>query len=190
MVVPDGIGITLLMRIKHGRKMERITGSNLFELCLDLADIQALRVALIGSAESTLEKLYNLIKNKWPNVVIKYLSPQMNFEKSPTTNESIVEDIRKFRPDILMAALGCPRQEKWIYSNKNLIGAKINIGVGGVFDLFSGTKKRAPEFIQKLGLEWMWRLMHEPKRLSRRYLLHDLPFFIKTFVRVLLKLET
>ncbi|MCL5030827.1 MAG: WecB/TagA/CpsF family glycosyltransferase [Bacteroidetes bacterium] len=190
LVVPDGVGITLLIRWKYKRKIERITGSNLFEVCLKLANVHSLKVALIGSKATTLTKLNELIKREWPNALIKSISPEMNFEDSREINLAVIEMMKRFEPDILMVALGCPRQEKWIHSNKDFIGAKINIGVGGVFDFISGTKKRAPEFIQKIGLEWIWRLSYEPKQLSNRYLLHDLPFFLKIFFKVLLKMES
>lgn len=190
LVVPDGVGITTLIRWKYRRKIKRITGSNLFEACLKMANVHSLKVALIGSEATTLSRLNELIMRKWPHALIKSISPEMNFEDSREINLAVIEEMKRFKPDILMVAFGCPRQEKWIHSNKDLIGAKINIGVGGVFDFISGTKKRAPELIQKIGLEWIWRLSFEPKRLSSRYLLYDLPFFLKIFFKVLLKKES
>ena len=186
----DGIGIVLLLRLKYRQKIERITGSDLFNACLEIADRKSLRIALVGSSAETLFLLSEEIRIKWPSVILLTLSPEYEFEKSPELNNRIVNDVKSFSPHILLVALGCPRQEKWIFSHKDYIGAKINIGVGAVFDFYSGTKKRAPLFLQSIVMEWFWRLLREPVRLGKRYLVKDLPFFIITLFRIMFKLES
>ncbi len=80
----------------------------------------------------------------------------------------------------MFLALGSPRQEIWLSKHKNEIGAIINVGVGSVFDYFSGKKKRCPKFLQRIKIEWLWRLLSEPNRLFKRYIINDIPFFLKT----------
>ncbi len=188
-VVPDGIGVVILLFLKYHKFINKITGFDLFEICLRISNKNTLRLALVGSAEETHLKLTTKIRSEYPNIILKTISPQYEFEKVPYLNDKIVNELKEFSPDILFAALGCPRQEKWIYKNKDLIGAKINIGVGSVFDFYAGTKKRAPKFVRKIWLEWLWRLLNEPKRLFKRYILQDLPFLIRTSVNILLRIR-
>jgi len=187
MVVPDGIGITFLVWLKYRAKISRITGSDLFNICFDIADKFSLRIALVGSSEETLSRLETVSHQKWQNALVFTVSPPLKFEKNNDLNTEVINSLKDFKPDILLVALGCPRQEKWIFANQKSIGATVGIGVGAVFDFYSGTIKRAPLFIQKIGMEWLWRLVHEPVRLGKRYLLDDLPFLIISALRIILR---
>ncbi len=179
-IVPDGIGVILLLFFRYGKAIEKITGCDLFDICLNIADKNKLKIALVGSTSTTHIKIRSIIKDKFPGIILKTISPSYEFEKSPIENNMVINELKLFLPDILFVALGCPRQEKWIHTYKDLIGAKINIGVGAVFDFYAGTKKRAPKFVRTIWLEWFWRLLHEPRRLFKRYIILGLPFFIKT----------
>lgn len=182
-VVPDGIGVILLLFFRYHKIIDKITGCDILNVCLDIANNNRLRIAFLGSTMKTLIYIQSIINVRFPNICLKIISPDYEFEKNNNTNSEIIMELKSFSPDILFVALGCPRQEKWIYNYKNIIGAKINIGVGAAFDFYAGTKKRAPKFIRKIWLEWFWRLMHEPKRLFKRYIILDLPFFIKTSIK-------
>ena len=184
--LPDGKGITLLLRTKYSKKVRRITGNDLFPMLLEIADEQQYRVALIGSSEKVLTKIKDLILKKHQRITDKLLciSPSIYFEKDPELNSKIINDVIDFKPDIVFAALGCPRQELWLWENMVKFNSKINVGVGATFDYYSGKKKRSPEIFQKLGLEWTWRLFNEPGRLFRRYIINDIPFFIKKLVEI------
>ncbi len=179
--LPDGIGITYLIRLKYKIKIKRITGNDIFPILLKLANKQLLNVALIGSSEEALIKVREIINRKYGNLKDRLLtsSPPINFEEDEKINREVVQEIITFKPDIVFAALGCPRQELWLWQNMGQFKSKINIGVGAVFDYYSGTKKRSPNLLQKLSLEWLWRLACEPRRLLRRYVINDIPFFIK-----------
>ncbi len=186
-VVPDGIGVTSLLRIKHGVKSRRITGNDLFQFILSLSQFENLKYAFIGSTVNVLKIMESSITLNYPCIKEKlFYSPPIKFEESEKENKTLIDALLCFKPDILFLALGCPRQEIWLYENMNKIGAKINIGVGATFDFYSGIKKRAPVFLQKIGLEWLWRLMSEPTRLFQRYLIDDLPFFLNK-VRYIVK---
>jgi len=185
--LPDGSGVTLLLKFKYSQKVERITGNDLFPLLLDIADQQKYRVALIGSSEKVLTHTKDLISKKYPNVSNRLLclSPPYNFEKNEALNFKVVNEVTAFKPDIVFAALGCPRQELWLWENMEQFKSKINIGIGAVFDYYSGIKKRSPKIFRELYLEWLWRLLHEPGRLYKRYIILDLPFFTKLYLKII-----
>ena len=184
--LPDGNGITTLLNIKYSQRVERITGNDLFPMLLDLADQQLYKVALIGSSDIVLSKVKDLISKKYQKIAENLLciSPPLNFEKDPELNSKIINDVIDFKPDIVFAALGCPRQELWLWENMNRFKSKINVGVGAVFDFYSGVKKRSPVLFQKIYMEWLWRLLNEPGRLFKRYIINDIPFFIKQLIKI------
>lgn len=181
----DGKGIQLVSKIK----LERITGADfMLELC-DLAEKHSRSVYLLGSGnETVITKTVEVLKNKFPkliivgynkgpkieevkhnnNVTMKQCSNEAMLELDTQENEKILNDIKSANPDILFVAFGMGKQEKWIYENLNkLPGVKIAMGVGGAFEFISGTIPRAPIWVRKLGLEWLFRLIQEPKRIKR-----------------------
>ncbi len=179
--LPDGFGITSLIWIKYKKKIDRITGNDIFPIILELAKLNNLRVAIVGGSNEVSDKTKNRILNetKFNSENLLCLSPPYKFEEDHQKNEEIINEIEKFKPNIVFAALGCPRQEKWLYNNMNRFNSKINIGIGATLDFYSGVKKRSPKFLQRIGLEWLWRLVQEPIRLFERYIIYDLPFYIK-----------
>jgi len=185
--LPDGSGVTTLLKIKYSQKVERITGNDLFPMLLEIAEKEIYKVALIGSSDIVLSKVKDLISIKYQKVAENLLcvSPPINFEKDAGLNSKIINDVINFRPDIVFAALGCPRQELWLWENMNRFKSKINVGVGAVFDFYSGVKKRSPALFQKIYMEWLWRLLNEPGRLFKRYIILDMPFFIRVSVKIL-----
>jgi len=190
--LPDGIGITYLIRLKYKIKIKRITGNDIFPTLLKLANKQLLNVALIGSSEEVLIKVREIINSKYGNLKDRLLtiSPPLHFENKIDINNELASSIEEFKPDMVLAAFGCPRQEIWLWNHMHLFGSKLNIGVGAVFDYYSGIKKRSPRFLQKTGLEWLWRLISEPDRLFKRYICLDLPYFIKiSFIHMLKKIK-
>jgi len=180
LLVPDGVGVILLLLIKYGCLVKKITGNDILEICLIIADSYSSKIAFVGSSENTLSLLRKKIHKRFPNVKLKTISPPMFFENDNRENQKVLDELKYFSPDFLFVSLGCPRQEKWLHKYKNEIGAKINVGIGAAVDFYAGTKKRAPKIFIQLWLEWLWRLLHEPVRLGKRYILEDLPYLIKT----------
>lgn len=179
-LLPDGIGVVNLIKSKYKADVNRITGNDVFEIILELSKENPLSVAFLGSTPSVLTRLIERIQKEYPRIKISAaISPPFLFEKHNTLNEDVIDKLKAAKPDVLFVALGCPRQELWLQENMHSIGAKINVGVGAVFDFYSGNKKRSPIFFQKLSLEWLWRVLNEPVRLSERYLLKDIPFYIR-----------
>lgn len=184
--LPDGIGITSLIKLKYKKKVRRITGSDIFHMLLNIANEKNLKVSIVGSEMEVLDKVQLLVKNKYPNLTnnLKCLSPPLFFERDKTINQNIINEIAKFKPDIVFTALGCPRQEIWLNKNMDLFGSKLNIGIGAVLDYYSGIKRRSPVILQKHGMEWLWRLFNEPRRLFTRYVISDIPFYINNVLRI------
>jgi N-acetylglucosaminyldiphosphoundecaprenol N-acetyl-beta-D-mannosaminyltransferase len=182
--LPDGIGITSLIKIKYKKNIRRITGNDIFPILLQIAKTNNLKIAIVGSTGNTSKKVEQRILKEFSflksNLLI--ISPPLYFDFDEYENNKVITTIVSFKPDIVFAALGCPRQEKWLYKHMGLFNSKLNIGIGATLDFFAGTKKRSPVFLQKIGLEWTWRLINEPKRLFRRYLLKDLPFYINKII--------
>ncbi len=153
LAIPDGIGIVWASRILGEPLKERVTGVDLIDQLK--VESEKLKVFLLGGRNGVAEK----ISSQWPEVV--------GFSED-IEDTGIFVRIRQCQANILVVALGAPRQEKWIYENlKKIPSVKVAIGVGGVFDLISGRIRRVPKFLQKIGLEWFWRLIKEPKRLPR-----------------------
>jgi len=154
LAVPDGIGVVWASRFIGDGLKERVAGIDLVvRIKNQESRIKNKKVFLFGGRNDVAEK----IAGEWPEVV--------GFSENPDEATAL---INKYGPDVLLVALGAPKQEKWIAENlKKLLSVKVAIGVGGAFDLISGRLKRAPKFIQKMGLEWLWRLGQEPKRIGR-----------------------
>ena len=160
--VPDGIAV-----VKAARKVgidisERITGIDIAEYLLKLANENKYSIYLYGAKEEVLESLISKIKKEYKNINIAGYSNGYVENK-----DKVMEEILKLKPDICMVALGIPHQEKIIYKYINKFKKGIFIGVGGSFDVLSGYKKRAPKIFIKLNIEWLYRIVKEPKRLKR-----------------------
>lgn len=186
--LPDGSGITSLIKLKYKIIIERITGNDIFSMILSSAKKNNLNIAIIGGTKKVLNKVKQKIAKEFKieNDKLLLLSPEFEFEKNDSLNKTIIKRVSEFKPDIVFAALGCPRQEKWLFNNMKTFGSKLNIGIGATLDFYSGEKKRSPIFLQKLGLEWLWRLLNEPKRLFDRYIVKDIPFYFKTSFKILM----
>ena len=188
MVLPDGVSITNLIKLKHKKRVLRITGNDLFKLILDITNEIPLKIAFVGSTDQVIEQLKNKIRIEYPGCIIAAaISPSYYFENKEEENNKVLQQLINSKPDVLFLALRNPRTEFWLNKYKDQIGSKLNIGVGAVFDFYTGHKKRSPEIFQKLALEWVWRLFQEPKRLYKRYLIEGIPFYIKKSLQIILK---
>ena len=171
---PDGVGVYLASRFifgKEGLKL-KITGSDFYNELKKHSIINNWSFFFFGDEEETLNKLSKVN----PELQIKGMQNGFIYD-----NEKLVSEINKSNPDILLVGLGSPKQEDWIVNNKSSLNVNVIIAVGEGIKMFSGTKKRGPTFIQKLGLEWVVRLLYEPKRLWKRYLIGNPIFIFKIF---------
>lgn len=163
-LVPDGIGIVKAARSIGYDIKERITGIDIANKLLELGNKEKKSIYLFGSKEEVINSMKEVIKEKYPNLIIAGLTN--GYEKD---KDKIFEKISKLKPDIVLVALGIPAQEKLIYKHLDKFDKGIFVGVGGSFDVISGHKKRAPKIFIKLNLEWLYRIAKEPKRIKRFY---------------------
>jgi N-acetylglucosaminyldiphosphoundecaprenol N-acetyl-beta-D-mannosaminyltransferase len=163
-LVPDGIGIVKAARMINYDVKERITGIDIANELLKLGNKQKKSIYLFGAKQEVIDSMEKVLKESYPNLNLVGMSN--GYEKD---KDKIFEKIVKTKPDIVLVALGIPLQEKLIYKHLDKFDKGIFVGVGGSFDVISGHKKRAPKIFIKLNLEWLYRILKEPKRLKRFY---------------------
>lgn len=164
MVVPDGIGVVWASKYSEIRLTERVAGYDLTQnLMAELAATEA-TFYFFGGAPGVASTAARRMMKKYPGLQVVGVHNGYFDEKE---EKKIIRDIKTKSPSILLVGLGAPKQEKWIYENMRLVGAKIAIGVGGSFDVMAGNVKRAPKIFRKLGLEWFHRLITQPTRWKR-----------------------
>ena len=172
-LVPDGIGVVKAAKMLNINVYERIAGVDIAKFLLEYANEKGLKVYLFGSKQEVIDRMQQIIEKEYCN--IKLVGATNGYVND---KDKEFENIRKLNPDIVMVALGIPVQEKLIYNHLNDFKKGIFIGVGGSFDVLSGTKKRAPKLFIKLNLEWLYRIICEPKRL-KRFWNNNIKFIIK-----------
>ncbi len=167
---------------------ENITGSNFVLSVSDWAAKKGVKLFLLGAAPGVAAKAAEILiqKNSDLRIVGTY-SPPFGFENNEEENKKIVKMIKECSPDVLFVGLGAPKQEKWIWRYKDEYQVPISIGVGATFDFIAGNIKRAPKWMQKIGLEWFFRFCQEPRRLWKRYLIGNTIFgllVLKEFINI------
>jgi len=176
LVVPDGMPIVWLARLKgHGLK-RRVYGPELMTAFCEISANKGYRHFLYGGAPGVAEKLAEDLTNLFPGLVIAgTFSPPFR----PLTDEEDEEVIRQIsaaRPDVLWVGLSTPKQESWMDAHHHRLNIPVLVGVGAAFDIHSGRKKQAPAWMREHGLEWFFRLVQEPRRLWRRYVVYGSEF--------------
>ena len=157
---------------------EKICGSDLAPRLCGLAADKGYTVYLLGAAEGVAQKAAEKLKNENPNLRIAgYYSPPLGFEKDSSEIDRINKKLLESHADILFVAFGVPKQERFIYENKFIYKIPISINVGGTIDFIAGVQKRAPKWVNRMGMEWFYRFLHEPRRLFRRYFVDDMKIF-------------
>ena len=163
--------------------VHRVTGIDLFEEMVRVASKEGYRVYYLGACEEVVKKVIDIHQKQYPNLQIAgYSNGYFNQEDC----SKIIEDIRLSQSDMLFAAFPSPSKELWLDKHKYAMNVPLLIGVGGSFDVLSGKIKRAPTWLQKMGLEWFYRWLAEPRRLFKRYFLGNIQFLlyvIKSIVR-------
>jgi len=165
LVIPDGIGIIFASKILGDKLPERIPGIDLSYKLLEISNEKGYKIVLIGGKEGVAEGAKENLKKIFPNLNI---SMTYNGYFNEDEERIIVDEIQKIEPDILLVGMGSGKQEIWIWNNReNFKNIGVCIGVGGTLDIWAGKKKRAPKLVQNLGLEWLYRVIIEPKRIFR-----------------------
>lgn len=177
-VLADGIGIKIAGSVLSRPIRQNVNGTDMFPLLCKRLNQDCRRLFLLGSRPEVVEALAASIQRMYPRIVI------CGAEDGYFTQEAaIVAKIADATPDVLLVALGAPAQEAFIARNRQQLGAKVCIGVGGLFDFYSGRIPRAPQWCREAGLEWVFRLYQEPGRMWRRYLVGNALFLVRVFAQ-------
>lgn len=163
--IPDGIGVIWAARLRGRRLRERVAGSDLVPRLAQEAAEQGWRIFFLGAAPGVAEKAAAILSERHPGLQVAGCyagSP------SPAEEDDIVAHIAASRADLVFVAYGAPKQDLWLSRNLARTGAAVGAGIGGSFDFIAGTSRRAPTWVQRVGLEWLYRLIREPWRWRRQ----------------------
>ena len=178
-LLPDGISIVKACRwLKiQNAPDEKIAGADLFAFEMERLNERGGTCFFLGSSPATLALIEKKAKEVFPNITVKSFSPPYKESFSPEENQAMVTAVNAAAPDLLWVGMTAPKQEKWLYDHWPELDIHCHAGaIGAVFDFFAGTLKRAPEGWIKHGLEWLYRLIKEPRRTGRRYLMNNPKF--------------
>ena len=178
-LIPDGASIVKACRwIKaKSNPKERIAGWDLFEFEMERLNKAGGTCFFMGSSEKVLALIRRRAADVYPNIIVKTYSPPYKPEFSEADNKAIIDAINECRPDLLWIGMTAPKQEKWVYSHWDELEIRCHCGtIGAVFDFFAGTSRRAPLWWQRHSLEWLYRLLKEPRRMWRRYIIGNVLF--------------
>jgi N-acetylglucosaminyldiphosphoundecaprenol N-acetyl-beta-D-mannosaminyltransferase len=172
LVTPDGAGLLWAARRLGQPFPERVPGVELVAQLARLSHERGYRLYFLGAASGVAERAARALLQRFPNAQIVgfahgYLAPEEEI--------AVLAHIRQVAPDVLLVGMGMPRQEKWIARHKQMLGVPVSVGVGGSFDVYAGVVRRAPRWMQRYGLEWLWRLLQDPRKIAK---VRNLPRFV------------
>jgi N-acetylglucosaminyldiphosphoundecaprenol N-acetyl-beta-D-mannosaminyltransferase len=185
LVTPDGMPLVWGLRLLGVGAATRVYGPDLTPIVCQLAAEQGIPVGFYGGTQDLLEELTARLRRRFPDLKVAYRASPPFRPLTPEEDLRTVEDLDRSGARILFVGLGTPKQELWMAAQKDKVHA-VMLGVGAAFDFLAGRKRQAPRLMQRLGLEWLHRLLHEPRRLWRRYLYRN-PRFVVLFATQLLK---
>lgn len=178
-VCADGVSIPMAATVLAGGRLERIAGVDLLEEICRRGASRGLRIFLFGGRPGSAARLATMLRERYAGVEIAGIScPPVGFEKSADTLASALDEIADARPHVVFVALGAPKQEMFIDQYVRNLNVPVAMGVGGSFEIITGVTHRAPLAVQRVGLEWLYRLCQEPRRLWRRYILGNPRFLL------------
>jgi N-acetylglucosaminyldiphosphoundecaprenol N-acetyl-beta-D-mannosaminyltransferase len=178
-VTPDGMPLVWLSKLYGNKSASRVYGPNLTLMLCKLAQQNSFSIYLLGGATGQSYKLKHELTNKFPklNIVGNSDTPIRPIQEND--NKQIISDINKSKADIVFVGMGCPIQELWMIQNRKQLLSPVLIGVGAAFDFITSKVNQAPAWIQNSGLEWLYRLVQEPRRLWKRYCILNTIFILK-----------
>lgn len=177
-ILPDGMSLIFVSKLFGCPLKERIAGADLFlEICR-LASLRNKRLFLLGGEEGSEIIALKKLKSLWPQLEVAAYAPPWGFDQNEKESEALINLIHEFKTDILCCFVGTPKSEKWLFRYFDQLQVNLAISLGATLNYFVGRKKRAPLLIRRLGLEWAWRWIHEPWRLSKRYLIGNWQFLL------------
>jgi N-acetylglucosaminyldiphosphoundecaprenol N-acetyl-beta-D-mannosaminyltransferase len=169
-LLPDGIGIVAAVRFLNRDKIIKFSGTDLHDTLLKKLDKKSGRCFYLGSTEKSLSKIRERMAQDFPSITVATYSPPFKSQFSDEDNAHMLSQVNAFNPDVLFVGMTAPKQEKWAHEHKEHLNATIICSIGAVFDFYAGTMKRPGKLWIKYRLEWLGRLLKEPKRMWKRYL--------------------
>lgn len=182
LIVADGMSVVWAARLLAGVRLRRLAGIDLMERLVLRAAERGYRVYFLGARQEVLDRMLEVLRERHPSLEV---AGSHHGYFGPEDEPALVEEIRASRADLLFVAMGTPAKEYWVDRNYRAAGAAVSMGVGGSFDVISGLVRRAPAWMQGVGMEWLYRLMQEPGRLWRRYLTTSAIFLGEVLIRAL-----
>ncbi|WP_084108923.1 WecB/TagA/CpsF family glycosyltransferase [Clostridium cavendishii] len=175
LILTDGMPLIWISKLKKKPIKEKVSGSDLFPNICKLAAEKGYKVFLLGAAEGVAKNAASKLMERYKGLkIVGTYSPKYGFEKSVDEIKRIISIVNEAKPDILAVGLGAPKQEKFIYTYENQLKVPVSLAIGAAIDFEAGNMKRSPRWMQKSGLEWFYRLMKEPKRMFKRYIIDDM----------------
>jgi len=181
---PDGMPLALLLRLYGHRNVERVCGPKLMNILCTEAQKNAYRIFIYGGRIGQSAMIVKKLKEQYPLLSIVGSQDTPDKKMSDEIQRVHVRAINAVKPDILFVGLGCPYQEMWMFHNKRKLCVPVVLGVGSSFDYISGYADQAPEWCQNIGLEWFWRLLHDPRRLWFRYSIMNIWFLYEITIQI------
>lgn len=177
LVLPDGMPILWAGKLLGRPIKEKISGSDLVYWLSEYAALKGYSIFFFGANEGIAQRASEILKKKYPGLkVAGVYSPPMGFEKDPELVAEAIRIVKDAKPDICYVALGTPKQDLWCYQSHKKTGVPVQVGIGISLNFVTGDVTRAPLWMQRSSLEWVWRLFQEPRRLMKRYLVRDMKF--------------
>ncbi|GLC29713.1 WecB/TagA/CpsF family glycosyltransferase [Clostridium omnivorum] len=178
LVLTDGQPLIWISKLLKTPIVEKVSGSDLFPKVCELAALKGYTMYFLGAAEGVADIAAAKLKKIYPGLkVVETYSPSFGFEKDALEAERIIKKVIDAQPDILVLALGTPKQEKFYYKYRTQFNVPLVLAVGASIDFVAGNIKRAPKWVSSYGFEWLYRLCKEPRRLFRRYIIDDMKIF-------------
>jgi len=182
LVIPDGMPLVTALRTKYAVSQDRVAGMDIFPVLLEKAEAENVPVFFLGSTDEVLERIVRRVRNEYPHIIIAGAHSPPYRTLTNEENAEIDQMVNSSGTGLLFVAFGCPKQEKWMYAHVGSIRAMM-VGIGGAFPVYAGLQKRAPGWMQRLSLEWLYRFLLEPRRLFKRYLYTNTKFLYLKYLK-------
>lgn len=181
-LLPDGVGIVAAVKLLTGNFIKKIAGEDLHNHLLKKLNATGGSCFYLGSTDETLNLIKLRLNTEFPNIKTGFYSPPFKQSFSDQDNNLIIDAVNTFKPNVLFVGMTAPKQEKWTHQFKQALNVTTICSIGAVFDFYAGTVNRPSKFWQSLGLEWLVRLLKEPRRMFKRYIYYG-PAFVLVIIK-------
>jgi len=188
-LLPDGISVVWAKRMLSGEKIQKIAGADLFYYEMERINTIRGKCFFLGSTDSVLQLIRERSAKEFPNVQVFSYSPPYRPVFSPDESKVMIDKVNEVKPDVLFVGMTAPKQEKWASQNFNQLLVGHVCCIGAVFDFYAGKINRAPKWMINMGIEWLYRLIKEPRRMWRRYLIGNLKFIVYLLMEIEVNIE-